>query len=334
MGFWNLEHLDLGDSLNADIWSRSPALQRRIQPPSVLRQPGAIGAQQAMLAPGSDVPTFITPESILPWVPDLVGTRWREPGSVLVVGSAYAGFIAQYSQRKRTMALADYARAGSTAEFQRRYVRDVVDSDRNYYDSIKSLVGGAGGFTNASRIAVFDLCRASFVERGDGRHTRKDKWDDSVVRRGRAAFAQYVDGETEAGNPADWTWQRILGSQAVRIVALGRIAEHGLLRLFHQRGLSIHRSDMPSVPWTPRPSANGEWVNWQADARCNIGFWLRQGAWWTITGTIEGAQRTWHLLPAYHPASRSTVDSDRGYSITRAVLTRIWASERGTPDRV
>ena len=60
MGFWSLEHLDLADPLNEDIWVRSPAMQRAVQSPTTLRHPGALGAQQAMLHPGADVPAHVT----------------------------------------------------------------------------------------------------------------------------------------------------------------------------------------------------------------------------------------------------------------------------------
>src|SRR4051794_22742304 len=105
-----------GDDLNAEMWHRSPTVQRLIQPPRDLEHDGAVGAQQAMLEDDS-VPG-VTRETVLPWVPDLLGAGWRRSDAVLVVGSAYAGFIRGLSRRSRSLPLSEYASASSADEFQ------------------------------------------------------------------------------------------------------------------------------------------------------------------------------------------------------------------------
>src|SRR4030095_14884020 len=95
--FWR--DLTTEDAVNEEIWARSPDLQRHIQPPEALQLAGAVGAQQAML--------LDDPHGVLPWVPDLLGMSWRERDALLVVGSAYAGFIAECSTRHRCLGIAD-----------------------------------------------------------------------------------------------------------------------------------------------------------------------------------------------------------------------------------
>ncbi len=73
---WRLADLDLADPLNLEIWRASPGLQARLDPARHGRE-GDVGAAQAMVGP-----------TALPWVPDLVGGAWRDPGPVLVFGSS------------------------------------------------------------------------------------------------------------------------------------------------------------------------------------------------------------------------------------------------------
>ncbi len=314
-----MEHFDFDDPLNRRIWSESPAIQRTIHPPAALREPGAVGAQQAMLHRGAH--PRITDESVLPWVPDLVGKRWRERDSLLIVGSAYAGFIQEYSTRSRTIRLFNYASATSVAEFQPYYLQQVVSCDTDYYGPIHSLVKATsdGGFEDASWVALFDLCRASFVARGNGPDDKRgDRGGDGIVKQAPERFARYV----ESGASASWTWERFVSSRAFRIVALGTIAEHGLLRLFHDRGLQI-RAVGSTASWTSKPGTTGRWVLQYADPKRQLGSWIAKDAqtWWTIYGDVDGEERVWYLLPIYHPARYQKPDPH--YAGARAVLRRM-----------
>ena len=81
------------DPVNRSIWTESVQLQRMIG----RRYSGllTVGAQQAM-PKVCDRHLFSQPRP-LPWVPDLVGSRFGDdPRSLLVVASSYNGFIEGY----------------------------------------------------------------------------------------------------------------------------------------------------------------------------------------------------------------------------------------------
>jgi hypothetical protein len=280
------------DAINEAIWADSPALQRSVQAPDTLAAPGSVGAQQAM----------IDAHTVLPWVPDILGMHWRDPDAVIVIGSAYAGFIREFSGRIRTMPLAEYRRALDWHDFQNRFFRYVVTDDPNYYEPVMRLAG------DRQRMALFDLCRASFVERGAGTVTRKDNSGDRIVRKASALFSAYVDAQDH------WTWERIKLSQARRIVALGTIAEHGTLRLFARRAMTITCGERVHV--LPRKTES-RWAEAYADVTRKLGHWLADKSWWTIRGVVDGKLREWRLLPASHPSARS---SDVGYARISSIL--------------
>ncbi len=180
--FWRADAFDLEDSLNLEIWANSPKLQFEVQSrEDALRT--LVGAQQAMLP--SEVLAQVGPT--LPWVPDLVGKQWRVETSILIIGSAYAGFIKEFSGRKACMDLKDYVASvmRPPREFQQLFLRDVVSGDNNYYGRVQALVQAVIG--SAQNLALFDLCRASFVKRdSDG-----DKSNDAIVRRA-PQYLRYV----------------------------------------------------------------------------------------------------------------------------------------------
>ncbi len=299
--FWR--DLATEDAVNEEIWARSPDLQRRIQPPEALQLAGAVGAQQAML-PGD-------PHGVLPWVPDLFGRSWHEPDALLVVASAYAGFIAECSTRHRCLQIADYRPARTWTEFQRVFVARDVDDDPNYYGPIAQLVATVTGRTESSHLALFDLCRASFVRRGQGGN-RSDVSDDRMVRNAADTYNRYVD----AGD--GWSWRNVSGGDAVRVVALGTIAEHGLLRLFAAHGCAVRHSRTGEV-WKPIAARHsGAWVARYADSRYRLATWLQEGCWWEISSSDIG--RVWRVLPLAHP-SRS--QHDPGYARASSVLQAI-----------
>jgi uracil-DNA glycosylase len=311
-GYWDHANFKLVDKINAEMWTRSPQLQREIQPPADLAQPGSVGPQQAMQEP--DAALAIDADTVLPWVPDIVGKEADGDRAVLVFGAAYAGFIHEYSSRDACLPLADYVEAakrgdsGGWAAFQRLFLDSVVTPDDTYYGKLASLLTSAG--VSANRIVLSDLCPSSFVKRTSINNRRQD--DSSQPGKGRAGvFCKYVEHQTVAG----WTWRRITESRAERIIALGHIAEHGLLRLFSRHGATIscngrqwnqdrQSEDLPT----------GEWVDRYADEQKTLGHWLTPGRWWTIS--MQG--RNLRLLPVYHPSRVEQYDPD--YSQTGDAL--------------
>ncbi len=282
--FWSERHLDLEDDLNAEIWHQSPIEQDRIQPYRPTWRPAAVGAQQAMRWPHR-----------LPWVPDLVGRDWQAEDAVIVVGSAYGPFIAG-PDRDHELPASEYAQP-TAAAFQQRFLRRVV-STRRYYSEIAGLASTV--MPDARKLVLTDLCRVAFVRNLDV----ADAGGDSVVKLDRALFNQYVEDPVARG----WSWRRIEQSRARVVVALGTIAEHGLLRLFHAslEQPRIVDSVDPSLVWTPRRSRKADtWpIQYASDAR-KLKHRSAQGGglpWWSIMGrTPAGEHRAWRLVVVPHP---------------------------------
>jgi len=316
-GYWDHANFRLVDTLNAEMWTRSPQLQREIQSPHDLIGTGKVGPQQAMLEP--DAALAITTDTVLPWVPDIVGKDADGDRAVIIFGAAYAGFIREYSSRRACLGLSDYAKAATNDNeanwtvFQRLFLNNVVArdavSDGDYYGKLESLLISAG--ISANRIILSDLCPNSIVKRGPAHNNRRQD-DSKQPSKDRAPiFCKYVEYPIVAG----WTWRRITESRAECIIALGHIAEHGLLRLFRSHDAKIHCNGQQ---WM-QPSQNvnapvSDWVDNYADPGRKLGYWLTPGRWWTIS--IQG--RDVRLLPVYHPAA---VDNwDRDYTRTVKAL--------------
>ena len=303
--FWRLEYLDLFDALNEEIWARSQAVQNDLDPPSTLSQVGAIGAQQAMIpTPDASAP------SILPWVPDVVGKNWRSSQALHVVGAAYAGFIRELSGRGGCLPLAHYQDADSPRQFQEAFLPAVVQGDRDYYGPIADL---CSQFVSPDSLSLFDLCRVSLVQRSAGGLGRRDSSKGTDLRKRTDVYSRY--SETEPA--ATWLWRRIVESDASVLVALGHIAEHGLLRLFARNGCRVR--DANSY-WRAKETPG--WARRYADQQRQLRYWLDAQRWWTIEGNVAGVARSWQLLPAYHPAARA---QDPGYARTSGLLKRVLA---------
>lgn len=314
---WNPDHFDFEDHLNQEIWISSPHVQREIQPPESLTHIGAFGAQQAML-PSSERSAGQASE-VLPWVPDLLGRYWRAGGSLLVVGSAYAGFICELSRRNHCMQLADYRNAVTVEDFQRHFLESVVRNDRSYYDRIVTLLPDK---VNATGIALFDLCRASFVQRSEESHSgrRRDKWRDRIVQTGADIYNRYLTHD----RAADWLWRRIADTESGFIVALGTIAEHGLLRFFRSRVEDLELQAYGTAERCKLRSFEGSaWVKEYADPSYKLGYWIDHEAWWTVTGRLQGEERSWRVLPVHHPSSLGRPRSIPSYARTKDVLVKM-----------
>ena len=305
--FWNPEHLSTSDPLNEEIWRESVKLEKE------LLNPGDVGAQQAMVG-----------KPILPWVPDIVGKNWREPGGLMIVGSAYAGFIKEYtSSQQRAMPVAVYARSTDPFTFQKNFFEYIIKADISYYRRIKYI---ADRLKNVSleKIVLFDLCRASFVSRdtNPNNHNIIDQSGDGVVKENCSIFAKYVEGQI----PKNWIWSRITNCGATCIVALGTIAEHGLLRLFSEKGLLIKdyrnkNNKLVLKKERKEDEDKGMWVTKYADDTKNLAYWLlNEGNWWVIEGLVNDQPRKWNLLPICHPARYSKKKYDQSIMVLQEMM--------------
>jgi hypothetical protein len=304
---WSPKQFDFADPLNQIIWTESVRVQGSIQLPEDLCAPGSVGAQQAMVGDGD----------VLPWVPDLVGKRCNDVG-LAVVGCAYAGFIREYSLRTRTLPLSDYSAAKSAADFQEKFFNMVVVGDDAYYSKIQQL---ADGHFSPDQLLIFDLCRASLVRRGTGTENRGDSsstlFEDDDACRIYAHYAEHPCSES-------WTFDRLASCRSGCVVTLGRIAEHGVLRLLTRRLScgSIERAGF-FREFQREPFDDGVWVGTNAEAAMlpvNPGT----HTWWKVCGRLNGQRRCWRILPAYHPACNDEFDSD--YGAARSALGRMMES--------
>jgi hypothetical protein len=306
---WKSRDFDLTDSLNQTIWSKSPKLQRALQSPEDLLKPGSVGSQQAMIE--EDPELNCTRSTVLPWIPDLVGMDYKD-GGVLIVGSSYPGLIEEYSGGPLTMPLRYYLFAAGHAEgasiFQQQFLRQVVDPDQNHYGPIGTLMDGVG--MSSSQIALTNLCLNSVVQRKVVNGRRQDSGKQPCKRRAEA-FCLYSEHPTVAG----WHWQRIQENTSGVILALGHLAEHGLIRLFQQKGATVSCGYFVLPPsLDPSPS---RWVDRYASLERKLSWWLAAEAWWTITL----GDRTWFILPIYHPINH--LQYDPSYARTIEVLKKL-----------
>jgi hypothetical protein len=320
--FWSDSQMDFRDDLNHRIWTESMALQAGIHSPQALRYVNAIGAQQAMLDPDPLAQPPITAQTVLPWVPDLVGSNWEDDNSLLLVGSAYAGFIREYNERAKGMRIKEYLDAVPKhwSDFQTEFIKQVIPDYRTYYRFIEAVAHELGeNGTTAANIAVAELCRASFVRRvlndtpeewaenkgyvNSGKVVRYDDSSEPSENNSADVFSQYVENKIAA----EWLWERLSSGNARRVLVLGRIAEHGVLRCFGFRP-EVKDIRCSKCPWSRlRAPDDSTWARPRnrAEPELDIDYWLKSTDWWTVTARVGDREREWHVLPTRHPARRS-----------------------------
>lgn len=330
-------HLLADDSVNRSIWTESGLLQRRIVEHQSL--PLLVGAQQAM--PKDCDQDRFSPQDPLPWVPDLVGNQFGASlQSVLVVASSYNGFIDGYSGRGAVMALDEYVEAKSGGVdrldwFLSRFKQCVVDGDEDYYQPIlRDLLAAAGCYPD--RCCITDLCKASFVQRGRRPESgnRGDEGSDSVVRNNWQQWVPYIAGLAEGASapplPYQWLWSRM--QQCRVIIALGTIAEYGVLKIFHRMASAPkvwswkNNNVAPDHPTMTRQVP--DWEYGYASRQRKLGDWLSDEDWWVV-GDPESTPR-WFLLPVHHPASAIGRGNDAKYRKTIPRLRRMMEQAAAT----
>ena len=294
------------DPLNCEIIAHSLALQRKI--PVVNHPDGRlVGAQQAM--PKPEHADLFGPDDPLPWVPDRVGTEFsRENNGVLVVGSSYNGFIEGYSPRsmrlKDYVAIRDLIREGNedpghpkVAEACAKFIEDfeaqvmTPDTSSYYGPILNRLLGDAG--VPPSRACLTDLCKASFVRQGpgNGAGNRGDDGNDGVIKKNWSAWTQFLTGK-RAGDatplPYQWLWRRM--QQCRHMVALGTIAEYGVLKIFKQMAESpaIGTRNGGNIHLHQSLDPDAQWKYCYADATRKLSDWLDTQDWWVLCNDTTG----------------------------------------------
>jgi len=217
--------------------------------------------------------------------------------------------------------------------FKERFLRDVVINDPSYYNGLATLLTDV---LPVSRIATFDLCRASFVRRRRMIQGKGDEQGDvKAVRAGRGFYWRYFEDPACPG-PVEWIWRRIVASRASAVVVLGSIAEHGFLRLAQRRGLTITVVGEGSLKVSTELN-KGQWVTDYALNRIEstsnpdipkmfknpkMKYWLENGGrWYSLSGWADGTER--YVLPIYHPSAFKWPDCDPQYRSTIPVLKRM-----------
>ena len=147
-------------------------------------------------------------------------------------------------------------------------------------------------------VAVFELCRVAFVRRAEG----YDKGDDGVAVANPELFTRYV----ESPRQNDWLWRRVVGSEASTVLALGTIAEHGLLRLFarHLSDRAISDSAEHTIRFDRYKSVDIRWLTRYANIRRKIGERCKISSppYWLVEGRLaNGRRRTWRVAIVPHP---------------------------------
>ena len=299
MTFWSLSELDVEDRLNAEIWAQSPEQQEHIQPYRDDWRTGEIGAQQVMRSPYR-----------LPWVPDPVGQEWRSDHAVLVFGSAYGPFIGGEGWHHELQPQ-DY-QVESSADFMKVFFEKVIYT-RSYYSRIAQLASAV--IPSCCLLGVVDLCRVAFVRRD----FPCDHGGDKIARCAPELFTRYVES-TAASN---WLWRRILESRASTLVALGTIAEHGLLRLFnrHAKALSICDSQDSNIRFKTG-STDRRWPSQYARKGRKLKDRKEAQAppyWNIVAQTSDDLPRSWRLTVVPHPTgARGGWDSEYSRMAIRA----------------
>ncbi|SPF56789.1 hypothetical protein SBA4_930008 [Candidatus Sulfopaludibacter sp. SbA4] len=316
MSFWNNAEFafqrQLADAINEEIWSRSAKIHETEGfRPVDLAAIGSFGAQQAML--GKNLFGPAADGLVLPWVPDVLGVEWDHSRAVHIVGSAYAGFIKGVSNRN--FVFCDYLRAGKGHwhDFADMFLGQVIQGDCAYYEPLCPILEFFGSHR---RFSLFDLCRASLVERGEVT-PRGIRHDVPIPKNGADCLHRYA----MHAESRKWTLNRLTQSSARIVIALGSCVEHGLLRLFDSLRLPDGEpyykvwDIIDHRVWRPKkqkkPSA---WVNTYAQNGKTIGSRLKSSTSWCV-GTAFGESR-WYIVPVFHPQGRE----DPGYRQTLTYL--------------
>lgn len=277
------------DAINDEIWATSRAIQQEIQPARRTWARGEVGAQQAMC--GAEA---------LPWVPDLVGADFGKPGSILFVGMAYAGFIRRAGHPRGQLPADLYGTHRSSRAFCQSFVASVVPAYAYYTHALRALPALA----ERQRVAFTDLCRVALVKIGVQGDTSS-----GMERADRPLFCRYAD---HASN-REWHLRRLAQTNPLLVVALGHVAEHGVLRLLRDHlQNTVTTSGRDRIQFTRRSGLEA-WPTAYACMERQIATWAQTGDWWRA----EGLRGRWNVVTVPH-TSEEPIDEAHVGRIRRA----------------
>ena len=324
--FWAHADRTRDDPTNSEIWAESPFAMTQVHDirGDGVEFSGEFGCQQAMV--GDEAFTYeghrligaYDDDEPLPWIPDWVGRRASGDCGVTVIGPSYPPVLAERAQCWAGLPLAEYRAAETADEFMTRFTERVLrDDDFGHFCQLESLLFP---FRTAADLCYFNLCRGSFVIQcqipGDGDDRYDDDMDSSHLanpadrREHQLLYGEYVQTKDR------WTWERLSERCSGVVIALGRVAEHGLLRLFRRKGALIRRHDDGAEWNAPALDDDALWPSLAADPTRPIGSWTdRYGRWWDVRGSDD---RRWRVLPVFGLQQVEKVDP--GYRRTRRVL--------------
>jgi hypothetical protein len=362
--YWSDTAFNFADAVNTDVFQRSTKVQseevgrlsatfdftatgsRHVLPlqSTSLKFRDKKRKEYSAITSGAQQASRVAGPGFLPWLPDLVGKRWKERESILVCGAAYAGILPLFGGPGRfQISVEDYSAARTSASLQSLFLHRVVAPGpvHNYYRPIQDI---CSFFQDASRVAIFDVCRASFTEFAlDDQNELFEFCDQKALEREEAEFAKYVECPSEQA----WLRRRVEGGNALRIAALGSVAEHALIRLFARcDNLKLYLQDAGTNslgPYTYDKYAlidkGGSWVHKYAypslRSKChrtpiedtnerlqNLQYWIDSGSWWSVRVSDNDKEvERWRLVPLYHPRfqNSTTVTKSRAL-LEKAIL--------------
>jgi len=138
---------------------------------------------------------------------------------------------------------------------------------------------------------------------------------------------QHITSASDDGGatslPYSWLWNRL--QQCKGIIALGKIAEYGVLKIFQRIATAptIH-SWKNKIVYPNHPTINASVPKWEYGYACSqrrLGGWLASEDWWVLGDSSKQAR--WFMLPVLHPSAAIWRGNDLGYKNTVPRIRRM-----------